>query len=224
MVDVDHLNHVRFVIGLSTLLLFGLIWFGTVAFLRLKKKQSLLYLLLVTVFYVYLFKVLDYTLFQFQSLILLKQFVPGLMLNGITAGTSVNLVPLKFSALDSRTSLLNILLMIPFGFGIPFITNLDGKRIVIIGALVSIAIELLQLITGLTADITFRIADINDVIFNKAGVVIGYLLFVGFVYTYRRTFANWNDPTPSRGFFVRLAAAQLLALDAMLKRQNVGNT
>jgi hypothetical protein len=69
-----------------TVLLFGLIWIGIVTLLLLKKKKSLVYLIFFTIFYVYLFKVLDYTLIQFQSLLLLKYFAPGLILNGQTAG------------------------------------------------------------------------------------------------------------------------------------------
>ena len=188
--DFQHLN---FLIDLSTVLLFGLIWFGIVMFLRLKTKKSLVYLLFFTIFYVYIVKVLDYTLFQFQSLVLLKHFMPDLMLNGLTAGQSMNLIPLITLTLeDLKTSLLNILLLIPFGFGLPFIKSLRMKKIVVIGALFSIVLELLQLITGFMATITFRIADINDVIFNTVGVAIGYILFVGFVRIYRRVSRNWK--------------------------------
>jgi glycopeptide antibiotics resistance protein len=187
MVDVNNLNTIRFVIGLSTILLFCSIWLGIVAFLRVRKKKSLVQLLLFTIFYIYLYKVLDYTLFQFQSLLLLKHFIPGLMLNGVTAGNTVNLIPLiTLTSDDLRTSLLNILLMMPFGFGLPFLTNYSVKRILVMGALFTVAIELLQLLTGLTAKMTFRIADINDVVFNMVGVAIGYVLFVGFVRVYSR--------------------------------------
>ena len=94
----------------------------------------------------------------------------------------MNLIPLvTLTHADLKTSLLNVLLLIPFGFGLPFITNLRMKKIVVIGALFSLVIECLQLITGLMAGITFRIADINDVIFNIVGVAVGYLLFVGVV-------------------------------------------
>ena len=176
---------------LLTVLLFGLIWIGIVTFLRLMKKKSLVYLIFFTIFYVYLFKVLDYTLFQFQSLILLKYFMPNLILNGRTADKSVNLLPLiTLIPQDLKTSLLNILLLVPFGFGLPFITNLRMKKIIVIGALFSIVIEFLQLVTGFMAKITFRIADINDVIFNTVGVVIGYILFVGFVRIYRHISHN----------------------------------
>jgi glycopeptide antibiotics resistance protein len=173
--------------------LFGLIWIGIVTFLRLKKKKSLAYLIFFTIFYVYIVKVLDYTLFQFQSLILLKQFMPDLILNGQAVGKDLNLIPIiTLTPQDLKTSLLNILLMMPFGFGLPFITNYRMKKIVVIGALFSIVIELIQLITGFIAKITFRIADVNDVIFNTVGVAIGYMLFVGFVYAYRRISHNWE--------------------------------
>src|SRR5438132_1110680 len=111
----------EFVINLSTVLLSGLIWLGFVIFLRLKKK-SRVYLIFFTIFYVYIIKVLDYTLFQFQSLLLLKYFMPNLILNGQTE--NINLIPLiALTSQDLKTSLLNILLLIPFGFGLPFITN-----------------------------------------------------------------------------------------------------
>lgn len=178
---------------LLTVLLFGLIWTGIVTFLRLKKKKSLIYLIFFTLFYVYLFKVLDYTLFRFQSLLLLKYFTPDLILNGQAAGKNMNLIPLvTLTPQDLRTSFLNILLFVPLGFGLPFITNLRMKKIVVIGALFSIVIEFLQLVTGFMARITFRIADINDVIFNMVGVAIGYILFVGFVRIYRHISHNWE--------------------------------
>jgi glycopeptide antibiotics resistance protein len=223
MVDVNNLNAIRFVIGLSTILLWGSIWFGIVAFLRAKRKKSLVYLLCFTIFYIYLYKVLDYTLFQFQSLLLLKHFLPDLMLNGVTADESFNLIPLiTLTIEDSRTSLLNILPLMPFGFGLPFITNFCVKRIVVIGALSSIAIELLQLITGLTAKMTFRIADINDVIFNTVGVAIGYVLFIGFVRIYRRISRNWKISAQNRGFLIRSAIAQVREFDSALKGKASG--
>jgi glycopeptide antibiotics resistance protein len=189
--DFTNVDTIRFVIGLSATLLFGLIWLAIVIFLRRKYKKSFVYLLFFTIFFLYVYKVLDYTLFQFQSLIFLKHFMPDLMLNGLTAGKSMNLIPLATLTLaDLKISLLNILLMIPFGFGLPWITNLRVKRVVVIGALFSIGIELLQLVTGLMANITFRVTDINDVLFNTIGVAIGYMLFVGFVRIYRRLSHN----------------------------------
>jgi len=193
--NFNNLNTMGFVtyFDLLTVLLFGLIGIGIVTFLRLKKKKSLVYLIFFTTFYVYIVKVLDYTLFQFQSLLLLKHFMPDLILHGQTVGKNMNLIPLiTLTPEDLKTSLLNILLLIPFGFGLPFITNFRMKKIVVIGMLFSIVIEFLQFITGFMAKITFRIADINDVIFNTVGVAVGYILFVGFVRICRHISHNWE--------------------------------
>jgi len=180
-------------IDLLIVFLCGLIWIGSVTFLRLKKKKSPAYLIFFSIFYVYTVKVLDYTLFQFQSLILLKQFIPNLILNGQPDGKTINLISLiTLTPDDLKISLLNILLLIPFGFGLPFITDFRMKKIIVIGALFSIVIEFLQLITGLMAKITFRVADINDVIFNTVGVAIGYILFAGVVRLYRHISHNWE--------------------------------
>jgi len=177
----------------GTFLLFGSIWFGMCAFFLLKKKKGLVYILFFTVFYVYAYKVLDYTLLQFQSLLIVQHFVPDLMLNGFKDGTNVNLIPLATLTLeDVKTSLLNILMMVPFGFGLPFISNLRIKRVVLVGLLVSVGIEFLQFATGFMADTTFRVADINDLIFNTVGVGAGYVLFAQFVLVYRRISRPWK--------------------------------
>ena len=174
-----------------TLIFEPLVVFGIAAWFRFKRQASLVFSVLLIVYSVYLAKVLDYTVFQFQSLIVLKHFVPGLILNGQEAGKSVNVVPLvTLTGADLKTSLLNILLMVPFGFGLPFIASLRFKAVVAVGVLFSIAIELLQMITRLVGGVTFRIADVNDVLFNTIGVSIGYMLFVAFIHIYRHAFRN----------------------------------
>jgi len=179
-------------VNIATVLLCGFGWLGMALFLRLRKRKSFVYLLLFTLFYGYIVAVLDFTLFQFQSLLLLNYLSPNqLMLKGASAAEAVNLVPLIMLRLvDLKTSLLNILMLIPFGFGLPFITKLRMKRVVIAGMLFSIAIELLQLLTGVMARMTFRSADINDVIFNTLGAAIGYLLFNQFMRAFRRLHGN----------------------------------
>ena len=181
------------IINTAMILLVGLIWLGTSAFLLLKKRKSFVYLLFFTIFYIYIFKVLDYALLQFQSLLLLQHFVPDLMLNGFKDGTNVNLIPLATLTLeDVKTSLLNVLFMVPFGFGLPFVTNFRMKKVIVAGLLLSIGIEFLQLVTGFTANTTFRVADINDLIYNTVGVAVGYMLFVGFVRIFRHVSRNWK--------------------------------
>jgi glycopeptide antibiotics resistance protein len=189
-------EHVNGVINTVTLLCVGLIWLGIAAYLLLKKRKGFVYLLFFTIFYIYIYKVLDYTLIQFQSLLLLRYFVPNLMLRGLEAGRTVNLIPLvTLRLVDVKTTLLNVLMMMPFGFGLPFVTNFRFKKVVTAGLLLSIVIEFLQFITGFVANTSFRIADINDVIFNTLGVAIGYILFVQFIRIYRHALRNWKIRT-----------------------------
>src|SRR6478672_3703389 len=104
-------------LNLLIVLLFSLIWIGIVTFLRLKRQKRFVYLTFFTIFYAYIVEVLDYTLIQFQSLLLLNYVKPGLILQGQAAGKSLNLIPLiTLTPGDIQTSLLNILLLIPFGF------------------------------------------------------------------------------------------------------------
>jgi glycopeptide antibiotics resistance protein len=183
----------RFIVSAAPILLAGLIWLGIVVALW---KKGFAFLTFFTVFYIYLFKVLDYALFQYQSLLILRQWMPNLRLNGLAATDVMNLAPLvTLTPADVTTSLLNVLMLVPFGFGLPFITNLRMGSVVLAGALFSIAIELLQLSTGILANTTFRVADINDVIFNTTGAAIGYILFVGFTRIYRHVSRNWRIST-----------------------------
>jgi len=162
----------------STVAVAGVAWLALAWHLH-RRGRNMVYLALFTVFFVYGFKVLDYTLFQFQSLLLLQHFDPNLILNGVPDDERLNLVPVvTLRSADIRTSLLNVAMMVPFGLGLPFLTGLRWVSTVAAGALVSVAIELLQLVTGVLGGITFRVADVNDVIFNAAGTGLGYLLFV----------------------------------------------
>jgi len=166
-----------------------LIWSGLFFFLWLKKKKSFIYLLFFTIYYIYLGGVLYYTLFQYQSLLLLKYFTPTLILHGQESGKDINFIPLiALTIKDLKTSLLNILLFLPFGFGLPFITNFRIKKTVVYGLFFSLTIEIMQLITGILAKTTFRIADINDIIFNVLGTLAGYILFILFMKIFLRIF------------------------------------
>jgi glycopeptide antibiotics resistance protein len=85
--------------------------------------------------------------------------------------------------------------MIPFGLGLPFVTNFSIKKVIILGMFFSITIELSQLLIGLITKIPFRIADINDVIFNTVGVLIGYILFLSIINVFQLIFSNWKTST-----------------------------
>jgi glycopeptide antibiotics resistance protein len=169
-----------------------LAWCGVVLLLRRKRQQiGAICVLFLAVFGVYVYKVVDVTLLQFQSLLLLQHLVPGLRLNGLPAGTSVNARPLvTLTQRDVTTSLLNVLMMMPFGFGLPFVSRLRFRQVIVAAAVFSLAIETLQWVTGALSNTTFRVADVNDIIFNTAGAAIGYVLFLGFVRVLRAASRN----------------------------------
>lgn len=73
----------------------------------------------------------------------------------------------------------NILLLMPLGFLVPIISGKmkDLKSVSLLGLAVSVAIELFQLLESFGGG-WGRITDIDDVICNVIGVVIGYLIYV----------------------------------------------
>ncbi|MDC0705842.1 VanZ family protein [Priestia sp. AB] len=86
----------------------------------------------------------------------------------------MNLIPLKHGF--SMTSFYNILMTIPLGFGLPFIVKVSLKKVMYIGLVAGLLFEMGQLLTALYAGYTFRFVDVDDVIFNFLGTLIGYLI------------------------------------------------
>lgn len=72
----------------------------------------------------------------------------------------------------------NILLFMPFGFLAPIIwdTFKKVKKTILLGLVISISIELLQLIESLFSG-WGRITDIDDVICNVIGCIVGYFIY-----------------------------------------------
>ena len=128
-----------------------------------------------TAFAVYLFLIFTITFVVRETMILRHSDNRGVVL-----------VPFKqISSLICRQNhlfwfvqiIFNIILFIPFGFFLPFL-NRNFQRIqntVFTGVIFSIFIEIMQYITrrGLT--------DIDDVINNTIGAVVGYLLYKRFM-------------------------------------------
>ena len=68
----------------------------------------------------------------------------------------------------------NILLFVPFGFLVPLFWRKEEHHpliIILMGCLFSAVVEVIQLQTGLGS------CDVDDVILNTLGTVLGYLLF-----------------------------------------------
>ncbi len=154
--------------------------------LKFKFKKTNTYLLFFTIFFIYLCNVFNHT----QLPIVINEDMRREI--GQNVWRDMNLIPLNFNNLSIIPSLLNILLTIPFGFGISFIAKVRFKQVALLGVLLGVTLEILQLITALTVGFTFRYVDINDVIFNFSGVILGYLIFKVFVINFRKLIDKFN--------------------------------
>ena len=90
---------------------------------------------------------------------------------GMRIVLSHNFIPLRGMLTDITNSYLNVLLFIPLGIFVPCLWPEYRSMIktVGMGLMTSLGIEILQIFT-------FRATDINDVITNVAGTMIGYLI------------------------------------------------
>ena len=84
-----------------------------------------------------------------------------------------DLIPFANISTNYEQYILNIILFIPIGFLLPMLSrNFKKKRLTFVtGLLLSLFIEVVQ-IFGL------RATDVNDLLMNTAGTVIGYYVFV----------------------------------------------
>ena len=83
---------------------------------------------------------------------------------------NLNLIPFAGMLADLKNSILNILLFVPLGITLPFLLCKFRilKNALLFGFGMSLAIELLQMLT-------FRATDINDLITNTFGAFLGFL-------------------------------------------------
>ena len=89
-----------------------------------------------------------------------------------------------------QTDLLNIIMTIPFGILLPFITKFKLKKKIAANFLIGFVIESLQFIQWLIIGFSLRISDINDIICNFIGACIGTLLFIIFSKIYNKSVSS----------------------------------
>jgi glycopeptide antibiotics resistance protein len=137
------------------------------------QKKSFSYLFFLSAFWLYLIGVVSVVVFPIH--IPDDKLYPNISLQ-------MNLVPFDFGACDPpilcvKNIYENILLTIPFGFGISFISKIRPRNIYWLALAVGLMLEITQLVISLIVHSPFRVVDINDVLLNAIGVLIGYGLF-----------------------------------------------
>jgi len=193
-------------------LLFGLILLVILLFLLRRGGSRFSYLFLFSLFWLYLLGVVAATLFPMPL-----PFLAGGQVDRSSAGyilSQINLAPFDYSQfryespryIFAREILANILLTLPFGFGISFVASVRRKDILWLAPAVGIGIESCQLIAGLILGVNYREVDINDAIMNALGVLAGYGLFMLFArYLVER--APWHRIRPRElGVYLYLVA------------------
>ena len=88
----------------------------------------------------------------------------------IRAELNLNLIPFAGMIDDLKNSFLNILLFIPLGITLPLLWSkfITLRSTLLFGFGVSLTIEILQMLT-------FRATDVNDLITNTLGVLVGFI-------------------------------------------------
>lgn len=170
MMNIEFLP-IPFMAGLAILLAIGT--------LHWRRKHSAASLAVVGLFGLYLLILIGLTLFP------LPVFSAGERSPLAWIFARVNLVPFRYKwAADLYPRVIlheivgNILLTIPFGFGISFIHPKPVRYTLrwVIG--IGFLIELTQLAASLAIGAVYRGVDIDDVILNGLGALIGYGLFL----------------------------------------------
>ncbi len=152
-------------------------------------KRGPSHLFFFAVFWIYLLAVVNLTLFPLP--------LPGRMDGGWARQSAtfilsrVNLAPFYFGDLFFlRPKIVffqlagNVLLTVPFGFGISFVLGLKAKHFPWLAVAAGLCIETSQLVVSLVIGGAYRGVDINDVLLNATGVLIGYGFFRVFARVY----------------------------------------
>jgi len=149
-----------------------------------RRTHNLSFLFFLSIFEVYVLFAIDKVFFPIQ---VSGQYVD--VMKDVPIQSQINLVPFYFDQYGLTPASFwgiveNIILTIPFGFGLNFIARVKTKNFILLAFALGAGIETVQLIVSLVLGYPYRTTDINDVIMNAAGVLLGYALFKVFALLY----------------------------------------
>lgn len=162
------------------------LFFILAGFLKVIRKKSNMYLLCFLIMYIYLCKIIHLTQFPIYASEGMKA-----AMGGQNVWREMNVIPFK-TILDgfSIDIFLNIIMTFPFGFGLPFLIRYSWKKAVFSGIIIGVLCETGQLLSALWAGFTFRHVNIDDILLNFLGTLIGYLLFKIFSRIFRWSYSK----------------------------------
>lgn len=174
-------------IGISFIfaaILFTIIWIiFRVRYYIKNKPINKLREIFINLFFIYFLILVNLTIFKYGYLTL--DFDIRFYINYIPFVETVKMFTNEFS--DIHIALYNvvgnILLFIPLGFCIPLFFNTKNKlsKVILYGFTASLTIEVLQIFTP------FNTTDIDDIIFNTFGSILGFIIFNIFYRIFKNT-------------------------------------
>lgn len=157
----------------------SIIFFG---YKRFRGKLNNLQLFYVLLFCCYISNLIAITFFPFPD----QRFLIRTMIQEHLAERN-NLIPFRTIISTFMTNDLliplkqiggNILLFVPLGFSVPLFFGIkSNRRVIVIGFVVSLIIECGQYICSYFIGYTYRSSDIDDIIINTLGTVVGLVIF-----------------------------------------------
>lgn len=135
-----------------------------------------------TILSVYIASLVVYTLFPFPYQ---QEFIDIMIEDNL--GMKHNFIPfhafldaMNYGSLTIAIKQIggNILLFMPLGFSLPILLpKINKRKVIVIGLMVSLSIELIQAVASYFLGYVYRIFDVDDLILNTVGTAIGLLLF-----------------------------------------------
>jgi glycopeptide antibiotics resistance protein len=162
-------------IGVVAVIVYLVIAFGRKRHIPIRRQ------LLAFVLFVYLLGVIAETLFPIPvspTELMLRHISRGQPFYNLVPFTTIRFMIQQGGKVAFINLAGNVVLFIPFGFLIPLVfKNLNrASRIIPLGFAATFMVESCQLLISYTLDIFFRSFDVDDMILNTLGVIVGYVL------------------------------------------------
>jgi glycopeptide antibiotics resistance protein len=137
---------------------------------------------MISLFLLYLLALVSITLFPLpidSNLVADRGLMNNLQNNYIPFATIVDAWQYGYFPLFLKQIGGNILLTVPFGFLLPLIwrKNDSFRHMFLCGLLFTIGVESVQFLISALYGYTYKITDVDDVLLNTLGCMIGYLCF-----------------------------------------------
>lgn len=148
----------------------------------ISQKLNIKKIILYSCFYFYIISLIAVTMFPIPIQWLKEiwiywwndnNFIPFLSIFDILSNDNLDIT------IKIKQVIGNIIIFIPMWFFIPFIWKNKNyfKKALLIGILSTFSIELLQYIISLILWFSYKITDIDDIILNTLGFIIGFILY-----------------------------------------------